>query len=229
MGHSSYMEGPEKEVEEKFLLDRLLAALRYTFPKTTVALDEGERDEDFRPFEKFEVFFMLPKGCTQLDGHDIDSTLVFEMLTYQAVRVIEERYKQMLPRLPAPVRGIGIHRQTKWAFDDEVLEAEAMLGDAEDPDDIPARWTFWARYVMPIDQKAARCKTAPIHLPPELPQRAGTQWVVTPEGLIREELIEKVEGPAPLHRWKSEDPYKTEPEQYGYELEEEEEEEGWET
>ena len=218
------MEPPSTEDEYDLLTRRLMKALSNTFIKTTVAFDEGEKDSEARPFEKFEVFFMLPEACSLLDGRDIDSTLVFEMLVFQAVRAIDQRYQQLLPSLPAPVRGIGLHKETSWRFGDEVPEAEAMLGDPENPGDLPACWTVWARFVLPIEQKVYRCKNAPVLLPPRTPDRPGTQWVVTEEGMIREVLIEGEKKP-PLHQWKKDEFQKPSfEERYGYEIEEDEEE-----
>lgn len=229
------MEAPDKKDEHELVLRRLVEGLRYAFPKATISLDEGERDPQYRPFEKFEVFYMLPEGCLVLDGRDIDSVLVFEMLIFQAVRAIENRYRQMLPSLPSPIRGIGIHQETHWRFGDDVPEGEAMLGDPEEDGDIPACWTFWARYVLPINQKVTRCKSAPIHLPPELPERAGTQWVVTEEGLIREVVPTPPERRSdlvwdnlPVDDEKDKPRFYPVDERYGYEDEEEPDEEGYE-
>jgi hypothetical protein len=220
------MEAPNPEDEYDLIIRRLAKALSHTFSKATVAIDEGDRHLATRPFEKFEVFFMLPEACSVLDARDIDSTLVFEMLIFQAVRAIEERYRQILPNLHAPIRGLGVHKDTSWRFGDEVPEAEAMLGTAENEGDIPACWTLWVRYVLPIDQKITRCKSAPIVLPPKLPERPGIRWVLTEDGHIREELIEREDPATPLHQWRSEKPRFEELD--GYELDEEEPDRDWE-
>lgn len=227
------MDAPEEEDERQFFTRRLIEGLRYTFTKFTIALDEGERDDDYRRFEKFEIFFMIPDSCQALDCKDIDSILVFEMLVYQGVRAVENRYRQLLPSLPEPARGLGIHKEILWRFGDEVREAEGMLGDPEEPGDLPACLTFWARFALPLSQHASRCKTAPIHVPRELPERTNTQFVVTEEGLVREVVLED-EAPdqTPMH-WKKlpgpRDPNKPRffpaDDRYGYEDEEEEWEE----
>jgi hypothetical protein len=152
--------------ERETLLKRLVVRSQSKLP-CSVLLDEGPLDDPARPFEVFDLFFALPASSqSRIDPKTADGAELINALVEGAAGLIVNRFKELLPGFEGPIKTIGISAEIDWAFDDEVFEAEGMLGDLWDETAIPARLTFYARFVAPVDQIAGRCRTAPL---PKLP------------------------------------------------------------
>ena len=191
IGQSLYMQLPSSRDEDELFFQRVIKALFHSFHKTTIARDSCSLEERDRFFKRFEIYFYLPPSVRSLDGENIDGVVFFDQLAFQAVRAIETYHEENRHRHPALPAGIGIHTETEWRFGGEVLEAEGMLGDKEHPEDLAVCFSFWVRFVQPIEQTAKRFKGKRIELPPDagmgIEDRHKT-WFIDDDGVISEEV-----------------------------------------
>ena len=185
------MQPPSSRDEDELFFQRVIKALSYSFQRTTVARDSCSLQERDRLFKRFEIYFYLPPSLSSLDGDNIDGIVFFDQLSFQAVRAIESYHEENRHKHPALPAGIGIHTETEWRFGSEVLEAEGMLGDKEHPEDQALCFSFWARFVQPIDQTARRFKGKRVELPPDASMGIEDKhktWLIDDDGVIHEEV-----------------------------------------
>ena len=176
----------DRDLDELFFR-RVIKALSYSFQRTTIIRDKCSLEERDQLFRRFEIYFYLPPEIQSLDGDNIDGVVFFDQLSYQAVRAIENFHEENKHRYPALPAGIGLHTETEWRFGSEVLEAEGMLGDKEDPRDQPLCFSFWARFVQPLEHSARRWRTKRKSLPPSpYVDDPNKSWAIDEDGVIHE-------------------------------------------
>lgn len=178
---------------EEEIAKRIRLRARAKLPCLTLP-DRGPVDEKTRPFEVFDVFFAVPAACGDvIDPRQIDGFALCDSVIEGACDAICDRFKQLLPGFDGAIWAVGISSELHWQFGDEVIEAEAMLGDLWEVGATPGRLTFYARFVGSVDQIETRCRTAPITPPPPSPAR--------PAPWARELSPEEEEDLDPPLRW----------------------------
>lgn len=156
--------------EYELFLKPLVSMVYRSCPGVAVLVDHGYIEDAAREFEEFEVFFAVPNANGQeIDPKTIDGYLLLRSITSQAAEAITNRFAELSPGYEGPIQGIGISTDTEWLFDDEVIEAEPMLGDFWEVRATPGLVRLYARFVAPVEQLEHRCTTAPRPLP-QLPE-----------------------------------------------------------